>query len=90
MLKVDADGGEIHVLEGLAPLLPTVKVLYVHYDSRQALRDLDRMLAASHELYMGLVFLDRGACIYIRRDLADLPAAGERLQELVAELAGAI
>jgi FkbM family methyltransferase len=89
VLKVDTEGCEIHVLGGLSALLPTVKVLYVEYDSRQALRDLDRMLEASHELYMGLVFLDQGECIYIRKDLADLPAATERLRELVSAFAGA-
>ncbi len=89
VLKVDTEGCEIHVLEGLVGLLGTVKALYVEYDSRQSLRDIDAMLHDTHELFMGLVFLDQGECIYIRKDLADLGGATERLRELVESMLSA-
>lgn len=85
VLKVDVEGCEVPVLESLTSLLPTVKVLYVEYDSRQALRDIDHMLEATHELYMGLLFLDQGECIYLRKDLADLESATLHLRHLVRE-----
>jgi len=80
VLKVDVEGCEVDVLESLAGLLPTVKVLYLEYDSRQSRRTLDRLLAPTHELYTGLAFLDQGECVYLRKDLADLDAANEHLQ----------
>ena len=83
VLKIDVEGCEIGVLEGLADLLPTVKVLYVEYDSRQSRRDIESMLDATHELYTGMLFLDQGECIYLRKDLADRDAATEFLRELL-------
>lgn len=85
VLKVDVEGCEIGVLEGLADLLPTVKVLYVEYDSRQSRREIDAMLDATHELFTGMLFLDQGECVYLRNDLAALDAAGEFVRELVRE-----
>ena len=70
ILKVDVEGCEIEVLEGLAALLPTVKVLFVEYDSRQARKALGRLLDATHELYIGKMLLDQGECIYLRADVA--------------------
>ena len=77
ILKVDVEGAEVEVVTSLADLLPTVKVLYVEYDSRQSRRDIEAMLDATHELYTGMLFLDQGECIYLRKDLADLDAATE-------------
>lgn len=79
VLKVDVEGSEINVLEGLLGLLPTVQVLYLEYDSRQSRRIVDTMLGPTHELYTGLVFLDQGECIYLRKDLADLESATAHL-----------
>ena len=85
ILKVDVEGCEIDVLGSLAPLLPTVKVLYVEYDSRQARRDIDRLLAPTHELYLAMMMaLDQGECLYLRKDLADHPDAVNRLREIFA------
>jgi FkbM family methyltransferase len=76
VLKVDVEGCEADVLESLAPLLPTVKVCYLEYDSRRARRVIDSLFDATHELYYGLfMFLDQGECIYVRSDLADQAAA---------------
>jgi FkbM family methyltransferase len=82
ILKLDVEGCEPEVLSSLAPLLPTVKVLYLEYDSRGSRRAMADLLGATHELYRGLVFLDQGECIYLRKDLADHPAANQRLLEL--------
>lgn len=83
VLKVDVEGCEVDVIEGLAGLLPTVKILYVEYDSRHARRDLERMLDETHELYAGMAFLDQGECVYLRKDLADLDAAREHVEKLM-------
>jgi FkbM family methyltransferase len=88
VLKVDVEGSEVAVLEGLAPLLHTVKVLYLEYDSRQSRRVLERMLDATHELYTGMLFLDQGECVYLRNDFADLDVAGEHLRARWPEQAG--
>jgi FkbM family methyltransferase len=80
ILKVDVEGCEIEVLEGLAALLPTVKVVYVEYDSRHARKALGRLLDGTHELYVGNMFLDQGECSYLRADIAELDAATEQLR----------
>jgi FkbM family methyltransferase len=84
ILKVDVEGCEIEVLEGLAALLPTVKVLFVEYDSRHARKALGRLLDATHELYVGNMFLDQGECTYLRADVAGLDAATEQLRRAFA------
>ena len=68
------------MLEGLAALLPTVKVVFVEYDSRHARKALGRLLDATHELYVGNMFLDQGECTYLRADVAELDAATEHLR----------
>jgi FkbM family methyltransferase len=88
ILKVDVEGSEVDVLEGLADLLPTVKLLFVEYDSRRARKALGRLLDATHELYIGKQFLDQGECVYLRADIAELDAATELLRgAFVAALA---
>jgi FkbM family methyltransferase len=81
VLKLDVEGAEVEVLESLAPLLPTVQVLFVEYDSRQARRRVAELVEATHELYVGILFLDQGEAAYMRRDLADHPGAKEHLLE---------
>jgi FkbM family methyltransferase len=83
VLKIDVEGSEIGVLTGLAALLPTVKALYIEYDSRSSRREIDAILDDTHELYTGMLFLDQGECVYLRKDLADLDAALDCLRELV-------
>jgi FkbM family methyltransferase len=88
ILKVDVEGCEVEVLEGVAGLLPRVKVLFVEYDSRGARKALGRFLDATHELYVGKEFLDQGECTYLRADLAELDAATDQLRrEFAAALA---
>jgi FkbM family methyltransferase len=88
ILKVDVEGCEIEVLEGLAALLPTVKVLYVEYDSRHARKALGRLLDRTHELYTGNMFLDQGECSYLRADVAALDAATEHLRRAFVAAVG--
>ena len=83
MLKVDVEGCEVDVLESLAAVLPTVKVLYVEYDSVPRGGPSRRCCCPTHELYSGRVLLDQGEIVYLRADLADLPAATEHLGELL-------
>ena len=89
ILKIDAEGCEVPIMESLAPWLPGVKVLYVEYDSRTARRDLDRLVAPTHELLLGKMLLDQGECLYLARQLADLPAATDWLRQVVAAAARA-
>lgn len=89
LLKIDVEGCEPDVLSSLAHLLPTVKVVYFEYDSRADRRAIDALLRPTHELYRGLVFLDQGECIYLRRDLADHPDIKPHLLSLFAQMAQA-
>jgi FkbM family methyltransferase len=84
ILKVDVEGCEIEVLTSLTALLPTVKALFIEYDSRHARRALGRLVDETHELYSGKMLLDQGECVYLRADLADLDSATETLRELLA------
>ena len=68
ILKIDVEGVEIDVLVSLADLIPTVKVLYVEYDSRAARREIERLMNPDHELYIGSMFMDQGECVYVRQD----------------------
>jgi hypothetical protein len=84
VLKVDVEGCEVEVLTSLAHLLPTVKVLYVEYDSRSARRAVERLVDHTHELYSGKMFLDQGECIFLRNDFAGLDAAREHVSPVIS------
>jgi FkbM family methyltransferase len=84
VLKIDVEGCEVDVVESLRELLPTVKVLYVEYDSRDTARFLERAVDATHELFAGAVLLDQGEVIYVRKDYADRDGAREQLAEIMA------
>ena len=89
VLKVDVEGCEVDVLQSLSGLLPTVKALYVEYDSRDVRTAIAHIVEPTHELYVGALFLDQGECIYLRKDLADLEVATEHLRQgLIASRAG--
>jgi hypothetical protein len=81
VLKLAVARSDVSVLESLTALLPTVKVLYVEYGSRQIRRDIARLVDATHELYTGVMFLDQGQCVYLGRDLVDLGAAVDHLKQ---------
>lgn len=82
VLKVDVEGSEVHVLESLRPLLPTVKVVYVEYGSRALRRRVFELLEPTHEVYLGRLLLDQGECVFLRHDLLDVPGAIETLRDL--------
>lgn len=84
VLKVDVEGREPAVLSALRDLLPTVKVLYLEYDSRADRRVIDRLLEPTHDLYVGKVLLDQGELVYLARAIADDPAATEHLRTILA------
>ncbi|MCH7789311.1 MAG: FkbM family methyltransferase [Acidobacteria bacterium] len=86
ILKVDVEGCETAVLNSLSKLLETVKVLYVEYDGRVARLEIDALLAPTHELYVGSMFLDQGECVYISKALADETAATDHLRSQFAGL----
>lgn len=83
ILKVDVEGREPAVLASLADLLPTVRVLYLEYDSRDARREIDGILAPTHDLYVGKVLLDQGELVYVSKAVADDPAATEHLRKMI-------
>jgi FkbM family methyltransferase len=86
ILKVDVEGVEVAVLESLGGLVASVKALYVEYDDRAARRRIEALLAPTHELYLGVVFLDQGECTYVRSDLvADPGPAREHLRAVLAD-----
>ncbi len=87
LLKVDIEGLETSVLTDLAPLLPTVKVLYVEYDSRADRRAIDDLVRSTHQLYFTAAqFMDQGEIIYLRNDYADHPEATPFLRELASRI----
>jgi hypothetical protein len=69
VLKVDAEGCEVQILESIRDLLAGVRVLYVEYDTVEARRQIDRSLESTHELCHGFCLLDQGEMIYVRRQL---------------------
>ena len=76
VLKVDVEGCELAVLRSLEPLLDTVKVIYVEYETRGHRREIDALLAPTHELYFAMMLaLDQGEVVYLHRDLVDQPEA---------------
>jgi len=85
VLKVDVEGVEVEVLLSLGDLLPAVKVIYVEYDSRRARRVIAGLLEGTHEIFSASLLLDQGEIVYVRRDLADLPAATEDLRRMLGE-----
>ena len=85
MLKVDVELCEYEVLSSLSAHLPEVKVIYLEYGSRELRRSIERLLDPTHDLYLGEMSLDQGEVVYVRRDLAALPEARERLWQIFIE-----
>ena len=73
VLKVDVEGSELEILGSIRDVLPTVRALYVEYDSVRARRVIDHWLEPTHELVHGAMFLDHGEVIYAHRDLLTDP-----------------
>ncbi len=77
VLKIDAEGCELAILEHLVDVLPTVKVLYVEYDTTSARRRIDMLLEPTHELCSAMMFLDQGEMIYVSRRVLDADPTAE-------------
>lgn len=91
VLKVDVEGAETQVLEGLGELVAGAQVIYLEYDSRGARRDAEARLAATHELYFAShLFLDQGEIIYLARSLCDRAEAVEELRAIMRRLVAAL
>jgi FkbM family methyltransferase len=91
ILKVDVEGYEVAVLESLGALVAGTKVIHLEYDDRRARRRIEELLAPTHELYVGSVFLDQGECTYVRADLvADPEVARAHLRTVLASRLGPV
>lgn len=87
LLKVDVEGCEVEVLDGLGDLVGASSVIYVEYDSRVARREIDARLAPTHELYFApFQFLDQGEAIYLAKRWCDLPEANEGVRTIFGRL----
>ena len=85
ILKLGPGDARADVLAGFAAWLPSVQVLYVGYDARASRRSIAAAVELTHELYVGVLYLDSGDAIYLRRDLADHPDAAEHLRGLLRD-----
>jgi FkbM family methyltransferase len=83
VIKVDVEGLELAVLRGAGDLIANAKVLYLEYDSRHDRRAIDALLAGSHELLGGKIFLDQGEVVYIANAIAETDAPTDHLRELL-------
>ncbi len=83
VLKLDVEGVEVDVLVSLRDFVPALKALYLEYDSRTARREIAALVEDTHDLYKGALLLDQGEIVYVRRDLAELPAATEQLRRML-------
>ncbi len=84
IVKIDTARPTPETLSPLGAQVAQVQAFYVVHHDRADMPAVDRLLEATHELYLGSVFLDRGISVYLRRDLADLDAANARLLEIFA------
>lgn len=86
IMKLDVEGCEVPVLESIGSLIPTIKVLYVEYDSRRARRAIDDLLRDTHELYLAMMMaLDQGECIYVRSDIAEGLDGDEEIRRIFSQ-----
>jgi FkbM family methyltransferase len=69
VLKVDTEGCEVAILEDLVDLLPGIQAIHLEYHSDDDRRALDRILAGTHVLGLGKMFLDIGEVSYVSKDL---------------------
>ena len=83
ILKVDVEGCELEVLDSLRTLLPSIRLLYVEYDSKEARLEIDDLLRGTHWLAMGQMFLSQGEAVYVADEvLADEPAVEAAILKL--------
>jgi FkbM family methyltransferase len=71
VLKVDTEGCEVPILEGLSRVLAGVKVLYLEFHSEADRRTLDAMLAPTHDLLFGKIGFGAGELVYVERSVLE-------------------
>ncbi len=69
VMKVDVEGCEFDVLDSMRDLLPSIRLLYVEYDSKDSRLEIDDLLRPTHWLAMGQMFLSQGEAVYISNDV---------------------
>ena len=70
ILKIDTEGCEVPILSRLAPLIPSIQVIYVEYHSDSDRRELDALIGSSHVLYAAKAERAHvGELVYVRADL---------------------
>jgi hypothetical protein len=69
VLKIDAEGSEVPILESLGPRVSAARAVLVEFHSRQDRRRLDALLGG-HDLFgAAITGPDRGVLKYLRSDL---------------------
>ena len=68
ILKIDAEGCEVPILEALSDLLPRVKVVYLEYHSDDDRKAFDRLLGETHLLMHGMMMVHLGEVTYVAKD----------------------
>jgi FkbM family methyltransferase len=72
ILKIDTEGCEVAILQGMGDLLSSVKVAYLEFHSEDDRKEIDRLLGDTHDLVLGKIVHQIGNVIYVAKDL--LPA----------------
>jgi FkbM family methyltransferase len=68
ILKIDAEGCEVPILEALGDLRAKVKVVYLEYHSDDDRKAFDRLLGDTHLLMHGQMMLHLGEVTYVAKD----------------------
>ena len=68
ILKIDAEGCEVPILEAMGDLLPSVKVVYLEYHSDDDRKAFDRLLGETHVLMHGQMMLHLGEVTYVAKN----------------------
>ena len=69
ILKLDAEGSEVEVLQALGPRLASVRVVLAEFHRRQDRRRLDALLSGFELFGVKLHSVDVGVVKYVRADL---------------------
>ena len=65
LLKIDTEGCELPILEGVSDFIPSIKLLHLEYHSEDDRKEIDRILDETHILAGGnILHLHRGELTY--------------------------
>ena len=84
VLKLDTEGCEVPILESLAEVLPSVKVIYLEFHSEADRRLIDDLLHPTHALFFGRLLGPQGELVYLQREL--VPPSSTDLTDLSRSL----